>query len=348
MERKMKFSVIVPVYNCEDSLPRCIESILYQTYPDWELLLIDDGSTDGSFSLCEAYAKQDGRIRVIHQENAGQGPARNNGMKEATGDYVVFCDADDFYEKDALEIFALSAGTGTERLTDMIVGGYRDFCYTEDGEIRIRNENQAYTAKCHSDGETHAEFMHLKRMNLIDAPWAKAYRRKLLLEKCIFFPDMRRQQDIFFNIDFYDAICTLKVIKSVLYNYFLPVKDEQLKKFPRDMFGIIKTNYLKLCGRLELWHQLDQESLQYLNRKFIKDISVLLRLNYRNLWKLSKKERRELSIKMLHDETTVAACRTVPDGSMDQLIRLVVMSRSVALANLFSAGTILYQKIRGE
>ena len=150
MERKMKFSVIVPVYNCEDSLPRCIESILYQTYPDWELLLIDDGSTDGSFSLCEAYAKQDGRIRVIHQENAGQGPARNNGMKEATGDYVVFCDADDFYEKDALEIFALSAGTGTERLTDMIVGGYRDFCYAEDGEIRIRNENQAYTAKCHS------------------------------------------------------------------------------------------------------------------------------------------------------------------------------------------------------
>ena len=91
----MKISAIVPVYNTEKLVCRCIDSVLAQSFPDWELILIDDGSTDGSLDVLKSYEKKDSRIKVIHQENAGPGLARNRGIKEASGIYIVFIDSDD-------------------------------------------------------------------------------------------------------------------------------------------------------------------------------------------------------------------------------------------------------------
>lgn len=92
----MKFSVILPIYNVEAYLEECIDSILEQTYTDFELILVNDGSKDKSPAICDKFAEKDKRIIVIHQENAGQSMARNNGLAVASGDYVVFIDSDDF------------------------------------------------------------------------------------------------------------------------------------------------------------------------------------------------------------------------------------------------------------
>jgi len=91
-----KISVIVPVYNTAPYLHRCIDSILAQTFTDFELLLIDDGSTDESGRICDEYADKDGRIRVFHKENGGVSSARNVGLDNATGDWITFCDSDDY------------------------------------------------------------------------------------------------------------------------------------------------------------------------------------------------------------------------------------------------------------
>lgn len=96
-------SVIVPVYKAENYLAKCVDSILNQTFGDFELLLIDDGSPDRSGALCDEYAVRDSRVRVFHQENGGVSAARNAGMKAACGDYLAFCDADDYLEGNALE-----------------------------------------------------------------------------------------------------------------------------------------------------------------------------------------------------------------------------------------------------
>ncbi len=96
-------SIIVPVYNCKRYLPRCIESICGQTYRALEILLVDDGSTDGSGSICEAYAKKDPRIRVVHKENGGAVRARKEGFKLASGKYIAFADGDDWLEPHMLE-----------------------------------------------------------------------------------------------------------------------------------------------------------------------------------------------------------------------------------------------------
>ena len=90
-----KISVIIPVYTAEKSLCRCIDSILTQTYQDFELLLIDDGSTDSSGAICDEYAEQDARIRVFHKENGGVSSARNVGLDNARGEWYAFVDSDD-------------------------------------------------------------------------------------------------------------------------------------------------------------------------------------------------------------------------------------------------------------
>lgn len=97
------FSVIVPVYNVENYLVQCIDSILSQTYSDFELLLIDDGSTDSSGYICNKYAEKDSRVRVFHKDNGGVSSARNRGIEESIGDYIVFIDADDWIDDDYLQ-----------------------------------------------------------------------------------------------------------------------------------------------------------------------------------------------------------------------------------------------------
>lgn len=100
----MSISVIIPVYNVKPLLARCLDSLLAQSFTDWEAICVDDGSTDGSGALLEAYAEKDARIRVVHQSNAGPGAARNNGMNHCRGEYCLFADSDDFLHPQLMEI----------------------------------------------------------------------------------------------------------------------------------------------------------------------------------------------------------------------------------------------------
>lgn len=103
MEHTPLLSVIVPVYNVEEYVGRCIESILNQTYQNLELILVDDGAKDSSGAICDSYAETDPRIRVIHKENGGLSSARNTGIEQAKGEYITFVDSDDWIEADAYE-----------------------------------------------------------------------------------------------------------------------------------------------------------------------------------------------------------------------------------------------------
>ncbi len=104
--RLQTISVIIPVYNAANYVGRCIESVQAQTYNNWQMILVDDGSKDKSLEICQKYAACDGRILVIHQENAGAGAARNKGLSKALGDYIVFVDSDDYIDKDYFVILS--------------------------------------------------------------------------------------------------------------------------------------------------------------------------------------------------------------------------------------------------
>ncbi len=112
----LKISVIVPAYNAEKTLHRCVDSILAQTFEDFELILVDDGSKDSSGRICDEYAAKDSRIRVVHKSNGGVSSARNAGLDIASGEYVAFIDSDDYIDNDYLLSF-------TRYNADLIVSG---------------------------------------------------------------------------------------------------------------------------------------------------------------------------------------------------------------------------------
>lgn len=116
----MLFSVIVPVYNAEKYIKQCVNSILNQSYSDFEVVLVDDGSPDNCPAICDEYAKQDSRVKVIHKENGGHTSARLKGLEIATGEYVVFVDSDDYVAKNYLETFALGI---KENAVDLVCVG---------------------------------------------------------------------------------------------------------------------------------------------------------------------------------------------------------------------------------
>lgn len=123
-------SVIVPVFNAEKYLHKCINSILHQTYQKIELILIDDGSTDSSSKICDLYSQNDVRVKVIHQKNAGQAAARNRGIEESNGDFIMFADNDDYLDEKLIENLSDSIQiTGAD-----MAGGVLSFC-DEGGKL---------------------------------------------------------------------------------------------------------------------------------------------------------------------------------------------------------------------
>ena len=126
-----KVSIIVPVHNAQATLSRCVSSILHQEYTDFELLLIDDGSTDASGALCDEFVSQDGRVTVIHKENSGVSDTRNLALSKAEGIYLQFVDSDDWIEPDMYEVLYYAA----EKFhVDYVKGDYKKFFALDNGE----------------------------------------------------------------------------------------------------------------------------------------------------------------------------------------------------------------------
>ena len=120
-----KISVIVPVYKVEKYLNKCVDSIVNQTFTDIEIILVDDGSPDNSGKMCDDWSQKDRRIRVIHKENGGLSDARNRGIQESSGEYIIFIDSDDFIEPKMLEVLYNLA---TDHDADVAISGLCD-CY---------------------------------------------------------------------------------------------------------------------------------------------------------------------------------------------------------------------------
>lgn len=182
-------SIIVPVYNAEKFIHRCIDSILAQTFTDWELLLIDDGSKDNSGAICDEYAAKDERIRVSHKENGGVSSARNKGLEVAKGDYLMFLDSDDALNKDTC---ALLINYQNEICADCVIFGSKQ----ESGTLWIPEEEKIYE----SLNVFKRDFEKLLLSELLSPVWNKLYRRKLIRS---YFPaDMSFGEDLVFCLNY--------------------------------------------------------------------------------------------------------------------------------------------------
>lgn len=188
----MKISIIVPVYNVEQYVGKCIESILAQTYADIEILLVNDGSTDGSVAICEKYEKNYSKIRMIHQENGGPSDARNTGILHATGDYILFLDSDDYWKTDFLNEL-VNYASHTEN-PDYIFFRYSYFYQKSLCEI----EQMYPFQETEFNGKNGTECLHYVLTNVPNFHWYAVtglVKRELIITHSLLFEKGRKYED---------------------------------------------------------------------------------------------------------------------------------------------------------
>ena len=198
-------SIIIPVYNVQEYVDRCISSILNQTYSSIEVILIDDGSTDESYEKCKAWAKKDKRILLLHQSNKGVSTARNLGISRATGHYITFVDSDDAMEKDAIETYVkiMEQNSGQLLFTE-----YRTNNGTITGEDCSNEEKEI-------DREKAIEYLIHPR-GFHGAVWSKLFLKSIIIDNGLSFEsDIRFCEDLLFTYEY------LKCIEKV---YYAPIK----------------------------------------------------------------------------------------------------------------------------
>lgn len=201
-------SIIVPVYNAEKTLGRCVDSILNQTFQDWELLLIDDGSTDRSGKLCDEYALKDQRIKVFHKKNGGVSSARNIGLNHAKGKWITFIDSDDEIPKNT---FTDDCRYFEE---DLIVGAFNSII---DGEIQCSRLDAGFYNK----QDLLRFFSHNINASTFRVVWGKLFR-KSLCKGLLFDTNMNVGEDTLFVMQYLARIESCRIIGDIIYTYNLP------------------------------------------------------------------------------------------------------------------------------
>ncbi len=255
---KPTISIIVPVYKVEPYLDRCMESLLGQTFSDIEIILVDDGSPDRCPEMCDAYARMDSRVKVIHKENEGLGFARNSGLDLASGEYAAFVDSDDYVTRDMCEKLLRRA---RETDADIVYGGAfyhhgergdrKSFGNDTErlwrGEEKIRQLLLNFVAM--APGRTKDTVMEV-------AVWRALFRRQVLEENGIRFVSERVfiAEDMIFNIDMLQKCRCVATITDPVYYYCLNPSSLS-KTFREDRFQRRKELYYEMGRRLSLLYR---------------------------------------------------------------------------------------------
>jgi len=271
-------SIIVPIYNVEEYLPKCIDSVLAQTFIDFELILVDDGSHDNCPQICDNYAAKDDRIVMIHKQNGGVSSARNAAMKIARGRYIAFVDGDDSIIPDAYEPMVREM---EEYQLDILAGRC---CRMIDGKIKHAASVFTFPNKVYAG----IDYMCLCLQGgfMGTGCWLNMYDRKFLLDNKLFFRDILHEDELWIPQVFFKAR-RVKYIDLVFYIYLLRA-DSCTTARDRTQNGI---DLLNTCYELETFYTQisDKKQLKYFNDFLLQkyffavDMGKLYRPGYRHL-----------------------------------------------------------------
>lgn len=242
-------SVIVPIYNVESYLCKCIDSIINQTYKNLEIILVDDGSPDNCGKICDRYAASDERIRVIHQENGGLSAARNAGLKIMTGKYLMFVDSDDWLQNDCIEILY---EIQKRCMADLVIGGVRKI---EDitGNIIWTTENENLLEYEYKSNEEAMKDMFINGC----ASWARLYKSSI--HEGIWFPVGEINEDEAIVLEILNRCEKIVKTNRVIYNY----------RFRTASITSTNWNLEKLA-----WYEHCKNNLKYVEEKYPQLVEV--------------------------------------------------------------------------
>lgn len=267
----VKVSIVVPVYNGEQYLCRCMASLVNQTLKDIEIILVDDGSTDSTPEMCDGYAKLYNFVKVIHKENGGLGYARNSGMEVATGEYITFCDSDDYVE---LNTYEKAYQKGEETNADIVRFDYHR--ELPSGERVTPNKRCPLEEGLYED-EKYKEFIVYPTYGLLPyqgakdfldcSAWSNLYKRELFVKHQIKFESEREvlSEDLLFNVDVLAKAKSCYVLEDKFYHYI--VNDGSLtQKYRPERFTATVKIFHELLARSKKYGIYEQTRLRIARR----------------------------------------------------------------------------------
>lgn len=266
-------SIIIPFFKAETTIIRCVYSVLSQSFTDWELLLIDDGSTDESGTICEEYAKKDNRIKVFHKTNGGVSSARNVGLDNAHGEWLYFLDSDDSIDEEYLSNF-IDALDGS----DWYVQG-----------TTIRDEDKASVVcfdDCHKESKYEVMKYILEHLTL-GLMWHRLFNRQIIEEHNLRFDEnLSLAEDEVFILQYMQYVKVTKFLSTIGHNYFVTKNSLTTKRYPLEYYSMLLRKqiplYFKLIGDSKrehefvekmIWHNMEEWMIiPYMRSSSIDDI----------------------------------------------------------------------------
>ena len=323
---KPLLTVVIPVYNVERYLKRCIESVLAQEWKDYEILLVDDGSTDHSPQICDDYVKAYDFISVIHKENGGLSEARNTGISHAKGEYVYFPDSDDWIEPDTF--IALAEALESQEFD--IISFNREFVKGEEDAIVSEPEvTQVFEGK-------DAFVQMLKHSYITGFANDKIYRKSLFTDHNIQFPIGKYYEDLGTNYKLFLAAKKVYATNQKYYHYLIDNPDSitqswNEKKFS-NMFGFYKELFYSDFVR----SQLNKEELQISQLYYVNGLVHILASLYKS--KLDKKYieiTNEVKQELLKNSVSLSQMKDQPNKLKYVLFRLKLLKLAFSIQNVF-------------
>ena len=261
-----KVSVIIPVYNVEKYLNKCVDSVINQTYKNLEIILVDDGSLDNCPKLCDDYAKSDERIKVIHKINEGVSVARNVGISVASGEYVCFFDSDDFVEEDVLEKMLDAI---VEKAYDVCVCGYSVDIYNKEGEKESASEVVPWKQVCENLSLIECE----KNLGICGYAWNKLYRKEFLTHNGLFFEEGTSLiEDLLFNSMAISKGAKVCFLPYAGYHYIQRQRETLGVKYYENFFDLKQKAIKAKSDVLRVWGVKEAQIEDFCNGNFIDSV----------------------------------------------------------------------------
>lgn len=345
-----KFTIIIPVYNCEKYLKKTIESILDQTYKNYEIILIDDGSSDGSPKICDEYSEKYNNIKTIHKENEGVSKARNIGLQNSKSDYVCFFDSDDYVEKNFLEyaekIFA-------KYNTELLITGF--FSEVEiENEISfdiINSDEKNYISK----EEIKKDLIKLWDKHMLYNVWNKVYLVDIIKSNNLEFPDYNFGEDMEFNKSYLSCITKIYNSEKPFYHYIKERENSLTAKYNEKLFDIRVNEYYEFNKYFEEQNFKKAEYIEFSSRRFIERVlGSIENICGSNLTKKNKKNeiKKIINNNLVYETLAVAKLKSKKIKIMMLPLKLksveLIYLMGTAVNKIRKSNPVLFNKLKNK
>ncbi len=330
-----KFSVIIPAYNCADTIKNAVDSVLNQSCDNIEMIIVNDGSTDSTADVLNEISMSDGRVKVFYQKNSGPAEARNFGIKNSSGDYVLFLDSDDKFTADAFEKINWYLN---DNETQMLIFGFSQI-FTDSGKRKNYCFDSMYAENLSDIGD---RFGALYRSDVLNQVWNKAFLRKMLIENNITFPDLKYGEDRIFCARCLKHARGIKITDEILYDYIIDSSLSLISGWYDKKFYACNEIYREfstlsdMCGI-----QNDKRDIKYM---YMKSVLSCLTVLYSKKCKLSKSEKRKENEKIISSDEISRVLDIKSDNPKDEIIRRILTSKNSALSAMLAKTVVFVQE----